>query len=107
MVQLSYSYMTTGKSIALTRRTFVGKVMFLLFNALSRLVAICLGWLLSIYYVILCGWYIPVSLYALNFLLIFGILSIIMWVFSFPRVCTFVIAESCLDNSLMTFPKCF
>ena len=37
MVQLSHPYMTTGKTIALTRRTFVGKVMFLLFNMLSRL----------------------------------------------------------------------
>ena len=37
-VQLSYLYMTTGKTIALTRRTFVGKVMSLLFNMLSRLV---------------------------------------------------------------------
>ena len=37
-VQLSYPYMTTGKTIALTRRTFVGKVMSLLLNMLSRLV---------------------------------------------------------------------
>ena len=37
-VQLSHSYMTTGKTIALTRWTFVGKVMSLLFNMLSRLV---------------------------------------------------------------------
>ena len=37
-VQLSYPYVTTGKTIALTRRTFVGKVMSLLFNMLSRLV---------------------------------------------------------------------
>ena len=37
-VQLSHSYMTTGKTIALTRRTFVGKVMSLLFNMLYRLV---------------------------------------------------------------------
>ena len=37
-VQLSHSYMTTGKTVALTRRTLVGKVMFLLFNMLSRLV---------------------------------------------------------------------
>ena len=37
-VQLSHLYMTTGKTIALTRRTFVGKVMSLLFNMLSRLV---------------------------------------------------------------------
>ena len=38
IVQLSHSYMTTGKTIALTRWTFVGKVMSLLFNMLSRLV---------------------------------------------------------------------
>ena len=37
-VQLSHPYMTTGKTMALTRRTFVGKVMFLLFNMLSRFV---------------------------------------------------------------------
>ena len=36
-VQLSHPYMTTGKTIALTRRTFVGKVMSLLLNMLSRL----------------------------------------------------------------------
>ena len=38
IVQLSHPYMTSGKTIALTRRTFVGKVMSLLFNMLSRLV---------------------------------------------------------------------
>ena len=37
-VQLSHPYMSTGKTIALTRQTFVGKVMSLLFNILSRLV---------------------------------------------------------------------
>ena len=37
-VQLSHPYMTTGKTIALTRRTFVDKVMSLLFNTLSRLI---------------------------------------------------------------------
>jgi len=37
-VQLSHAYMTTGKTIALTRRTFVGKVMSLLLNMLSKLV---------------------------------------------------------------------
>ena len=37
-VQISHPYMTTGKTIALTRQTFVGKVMSLLFNMLSRLV---------------------------------------------------------------------
>ena len=36
MIQLSHLYMTTGKTIALTRRTFLGKVMSLLFNLLSR-----------------------------------------------------------------------
>ena len=40
ITKLSYPYMTTGKTIALTRWAFVGKVMFLLFNMLSRLVII-------------------------------------------------------------------
>ena len=43
-LQLSHPYMTTGKTIALTRWTFVGKVMSLLFNMLSRLV---ISWLQS------------------------------------------------------------
>ena len=44
-VQLSHPYTTTGKTIALTRRTFVGKVMSLLFNMLSRLaIAKSLPW---------------------------------------------------------------
>ena len=38
IVQLSHPYMTTGKAISLTRQTFVGKLMSLLFNMLSRLV---------------------------------------------------------------------
>ena len=42
IVQLSHPYMTTGKTIALTQRTFLGKVMSLLFNKLSRLVIIVL-----------------------------------------------------------------
>ena len=42
MVQLSPPYRTTGKTIALTRQTFVDKVMSLLFNKLSRLVIACL-----------------------------------------------------------------
>ena len=42
LVQLSYPYMTTGKTIALTRWTFVGKVMSLLCNMLSRLVIVFL-----------------------------------------------------------------
>ena len=42
VIQLSYPYMTTGKNIALARLTFVGKVMSLLFNMLSRLVIVFL-----------------------------------------------------------------
>jgi len=42
IVQLSHPYMTTGKTIALTRQTFVGKVMSLLFNMLFRLIITCL-----------------------------------------------------------------
>ena len=41
IVQLSHPYMTTGETIVLTRRTFVGKVISLLFNMLSRLVTAC------------------------------------------------------------------
>ena len=44
IVQLSHPYMTTGKTIALTRWTFVGKVMALLFNMLSSLVITFLPW---------------------------------------------------------------
>ena len=54
IVQLSHSYMTTGKTIALTRWTFVGKVTSLLFNMLSRLViaflpkaSVLISWLQS------------------------------------------------------------
>ena len=43
IVQLSHPYMSTGKTIAFTRQTFVGKVMSLLFNKLSRLVITFLG----------------------------------------------------------------
>ena len=60
-VQLSHPYMTTGKTIALTRRIFVGKVMSLLFNILSRLVItflprskhLLISWLQSLSAVIL------------------------------------------------------
>ena len=59
-VQLSHPYMTTGKTIALTRQTFVDKVMSLLFNKLSRLVItflprskhLLMSWLLSPFTVI-------------------------------------------------------
>ena len=52
-VQLSHPYMTTGKIIALTRRTFVGKVMSLLFNMLSRLVITFLPGRVSLGYIFL------------------------------------------------------
>src|SRR5574337_1061364 len=60
-VQLSHPYMTTGKTIALIRRTFVGKVMFLLLNMLFRLVIaflqrskhLLISWLQSLSAVIL------------------------------------------------------
>ena len=61
IVQPSYPYMTTGKTITLTRRIFVGKVMSLLFNMLSRLVTtflprskrLLISWLQSLSAVIL------------------------------------------------------
>jgi len=61
IVQLSHPYMTTGKTIALTRRTFVGKVMSLVFNMLSRLIIaflpgskhLLISWLWSLSAVIL------------------------------------------------------
>ena len=61
LVQLSYSYMPTGKTLALTRWTFVSKVMSLLFNILSRFVIaflprskrLLISWLLSLSKVIL------------------------------------------------------
>ena len=61
IVQLSHPYMTTGKTIALTRWTFVGKVMSLIFNMLSRLViaflprsnCLLISWLQSLSAVIL------------------------------------------------------
>ena len=63
-IQLSHPYMTTGKTIALTRRTFVGKVTSLLFNMLSRLVitflprnkCLLISWLLSPSALILEPW---------------------------------------------------
>ncbi|KAB0358574.1 hypothetical protein FD754_002730 [Muntiacus muntjak] len=81
IVQLSHPYVTTGKTIALTRRTFVGKIMSLLFNMMSRLVItffprskhLLISWLQSLSAVILepkkgkrkwqptpawCGWWV-------------------------------------------------
>ena len=69
IVQLSHPYMTTGKTTVLTRQTFVGKVMSLLFNMLSRLV-ICflprskrllLSWLQSPSAVVLSAMILPLK----------------------------------------------
>ena len=73
MVQLSHPYMTTGKPIILTRWTFVGKVMFLLFNMLSRLVIgflprrkyLLISWLQSLSAVIFRALENKVSLFPL------------------------------------------
>ena len=75
IVQLSHPYITTGKTKVLTRRTFVGKVMSLLFNVLSRLVItflprskhLLISWLQSLSAVILepCS----VTIYSLDVLL--------------------------------------
>ena len=66
MVQLSHPYMTTGKTIVLTRQTFVGKVMSLLFNMLSRLVIaflprskhLLISWLQSVLPMNLQDWFL-------------------------------------------------
>ena len=71
MVQLSYPYMTTGKTIALIRQNFVGKIMSLLFNMLSRLVItflrrskqLLISWLQSPSAVILIVIYLMFLLY--------------------------------------------
>ena len=65
IIQFSYSHMTTGKTIALTRQTFVGKVISLLFNMLSRLVIaflprskhLLISWLFSYMFIIIIYWF--------------------------------------------------
>ena len=73
MIQLSHPYMTTGKTVALTRRTFVGKVISLLFNMLTRFViafltgnkCLLISWLQSPSAVILAPKKNSLSLYPL------------------------------------------
>ena len=75
MAQLSHPYMTTGKTVALTTKTFVGKIMALLFNMLSRLVItflprskhLLISWLQSPSAVILEPKKIPWTLFQLKF----------------------------------------
>ena len=76
MVQLSHSYMTTGKTIALTRQNFAGRVMSLLFNMLSRLVitflprskCLLISWLQSTSAVIFSLPYYDQIYFVMNFL---------------------------------------
>ena len=73
MVQISHPYMTTGKTIALTRWTFVGKVMSLLFNILSMFViaflprskCLLISWLQSLSVVITEAQSLTVSIVSL------------------------------------------
>ena len=60
MVQLSYPYMTTGKTIALIRQTFVGKIMSLLFNMLS-------GFVIVVVYLLSCDRFVEVNLIFLHY----------------------------------------
>ena len=83
IVQLSHPYMTTGKTIALTRWTFVGKVMSLLLNMLSRLVItflprskhLLISWLQLPSAVILVGFF---CLFVFNFILFLNF-TILYW----------------------------
>ena len=66
-VQLSHPYMTTGKTIALTRQSFVGKVMSLLLNMLSRLVITFWYWPLIFFFVVcLSGFSIRITVTSWN-----------------------------------------
>ena len=78
MVQLSHLYMTTEKAKALTRQTFVGKVMYLLFNMLSRFVIAFLPmsnhllnlWLYIYTYIYMC---VDIYIYIIFFFRFFSI----------------------------------
>ena len=100
-VQLSHPYMTTGKTIALTRRTFIGKVISLLFNMLSRLVItflprskhLLISWLKSPQSAALdhsCDCTLTSS-FSQNFQFSFS--------FAFPLLCTKVCRVSHLENT--------
>ena len=86
MVQLSHAYMTIGETIALTRRTFVGKVMSLLFNMLSSLVItflprskrLLISWLQSPSAVIFYYFLIFICLVTYLFLSVLGLLCFCM-----------------------------
>ena len=82
MVQLSHLYITTGKTIALTRWTFVSKVMSLLFNMLSRFV---IAFLPRSKYVLIC---LPKDVLGLCFLIPEPWLSVLRRGHVLPSPCT-------------------
>ena len=98
MVQLLYLYMTTGKTVSLTKWTFVGKVMSLLFNMLSRLVIaflprskhLLISWLLSSSTMILetkkdkiCHCFHFSLLFAMKWLMGLDTMILVFWMLSF------------------------
>ena len=104
IVQFSHPYMTTGKTIALTRQTFVGKVMSLLFNMLSRLVItflprskhLLISWLESPSAVILepnhhLQWFWSPEKWSQPLFPLFPHLFAMKWMFNTCHICPFPI----------------
>ena len=97
IVQLSHPYMTTGKTIALTRWTFVGQVMSLLFNMLSRLVITFLlrrnlkDHLIAFHLMLKFPWWSPVILLTLNLLCGWGLLCFCMALSESSSLSTFLL----------------
>ena len=87
MVQLSHPYMTTGKTIALTKWTFVGQVMSLLFNMLSRLIiaflprskCLLISWLQSASALYHLPWFWSPRKFSLSLFLLFSHLFAMKW----------------------------
>ena len=96
MVQLSHSYMTTGKTTALTIQTFVGKVISLLFNMLSRFVtaflprSLLISWLQSPYVVIVSMPCFPPYFYTFNLSVSFSNRYVYCLSMQYVYVCTCV-----------------
>ena len=95
MVQLSHPYTTTGKTRALTRRTFVGKLMSLFFNMLSRLViaflprnkCLLISWLQSLSAVLLEPKKIkPVTVFIVSPFICHEVMGLDAMIFSFLNV---------------------
>ena len=111
MIQLSHPYMTSGKTIALTLRTFVNKVMSLLLNMLSRFVIaflprskhLLISWLQTLYAVILEPKTIKpvtvsiVSAFICHEVMGSGAMILIFWMLSFKPVFHFFLSPSSRD----------